>query len=120
MAAVLRIKLADLLTVMTSDLSPRPGGPNPNQSAFTQLKLIGFRPVECTLKPGNPKIRSERYEQELRVIQKYLRSAPASREDLEFELNMTDKAVRHRLAVLKARGVIEYRSDKTYSLKEAL
>jgi len=52
----------------------------------------------------------------LRAIQKYLRSAPASREDLEFELNMTSSAVRHRLAVLKARGVIEHRLDNTYSL----
>jgi len=43
MAAVLRIKLADLLTVMTSDLAPQPDGPNPKQSAFTQLKLIGFQ-----------------------------------------------------------------------------
>ncbi len=127
MAAVLRIKLADLLTVLVADLSPRPDGPKPEQRSFTQLKLIGFRPGARPKKPadmpgarslksGNPKIRSESYEQDLRVIQKYLRGGPASRDDLEFKLNMTDSAVRHRLAVLKARGVIEYRSDNTYSL----
>ncbi len=107
MAAVLRIKLADLLTVLASDLSPRieKNDPfeesGPSQKTFTQLGFIGFRPRARPKKPAKPNMGSKIDEQELRAIQKYLSSGPASRDDLEFALSMTSSAVLYRLAVLK-------------------
>lgn len=121
MAAVLRIKLADLLAVLL-ELPPKAQDvADPPQSNFTQLKLIGFRPGGGATKPVTPNMSPKVDEQDLRIVQKYLRHGPASREDLEFHLNMSSSMVLRRLKMLKERGVVEHRShDNTYALQGLL
>jgi len=118
MAAVLRIKLADLLAVMVSDLSPRAGVPA--QQGFAQLTLTGQKSRDQTDKPEIRPMSTKLDDKELWAIQRYLRSGPATRKDLEFALSMSGSAILHRLKFLRQKGTVVLLTDNTYALPETL
>jgi len=101
MATAIRIKLADLLAVLRE--TPPDTKQQPRRD-FTQLKLTGGKITH--------------HEGDLRAIQKYLRNNAASRQDLEFHLNMTGNMVLRRLEILKERGAIVHLPGNVYSLVE--
>lgn len=109
MAAVIRIKLVDLLAVLaetTPDSQKRPS------KHSKQVKLFSCTPVAKDAKQGSID------EEDLRAIQKYLKRGDASRRDLEFKLNMSDKMVLRRLDLLKERGIVKHLPGNLYGLTE--
>jgi len=89
MAAVLRMKLGDLLTI---------------------LSKTGRRQKPGACKPFD--------ETGLKAIQEFLVNGNAARRDLEFELNMSGGMVLRRLKMLRERGVVEYMQGDLYGLAE--
>jgi biotin operon repressor len=92
-AAAIRIKLADLLMI----LSERPGG-------------------ETTPKP------SRHYpflERDIVAVKAYLQtSGPAKVTDLEKEFDISKRAIWHRLNLLKERGVLVHLPGDKYAILE--
>ena len=105
MAAAIRIKLADLLSI----LMEKP--PVVNESRTKQIRLF----ATAERRPLNRGI-----EEDLEAIKAHLQNGPARRSDLEMEFNMSDKAVLRRLGMLKARGVVVDLPGHSYQLKEAI
>ena len=103
MAAAIRIKLADLLSI----LMEKP--PVANESRTRQIRLF----ATAERRPLN-------LEKDLEAIKAYLQNGPARRSDLEMELNMSDKAVLRRLGMLKARGVVVDLPGHSYQLRGAI
>ena len=89
MAAVLRMKLGDLINV---------------------LSKTGRRQ-----KPGACKSFDEAG---LKIIQEFLMNGNATRRDLELELNMSGGMVLRRLKMLRERGIVEHRPGDLYGLAE--
>lgn len=93
MAAVLRIKLADLLYALTDRPQTRP--------SFAQTRLFSITE-----------------EEELEAIREYLQGNQTTRQDLEFRFNMSRDAVLRRLNILIARGEIERLPGNTYEVPQ--
>jgi len=110
MAAAIRIKLGDLLSI----LMEKP--PVIHEPRTRQIKLFPTAPapVKAERCPLNLEI-----EKDLVAIKAYLLNGPAKRDDLEMELNMSGGAVLHRLHLLKARGVVIDLPGYRYQLGEA-
>ena len=92
MAAAIRIKLADLLKI----LSEQP--PSACRRSTTQKHPL--------------------VEKDIEIIRQHLQSGPIGRRDLELELNMSRSAILHRLDLLKERGIIVDLPDHHYGLRE--
>jgi len=109
MAAAIRIKLIDLLQI----LSDRP--PVARESHAEHLQLFASAPAtvkktECSLL----------IEQDLEAIKRYLQASKmATKRDLSMELNMSDNATLYRLNLLKERGIVVDLPGHNYGLKEA-
>lgn len=86
MAAAIRIKLADLLKIITETPQVKHRPTSPNMLA------------------------------DLEDIKAYLQNGPARRSDLEMELGMSDDAVLRRLGALKAAGEVVSLPDHGYQL----
>lgn len=86
MAAAIRIRLADLLRILTETPPVKHRSARPNIQA------------------------------DLEAIREYLQSGPARRSDLETELGVSGDAVLHRLGMLKAAGEVVYLPDHRYQL----
>ncbi len=108
MAAAIRIKLSDLLSL----LMEKP--PANHEPRARQIKLFSPAPAKAERRPLNLAI-----EEDLEAIKTYLLNGPARRSDLEMELNLSDGAVLHRLRKLKARGVVVDLPGHRYKLGEA-
>jgi uncharacterized membrane protein len=104
MAASIKIKLSDLLSI----LMERP--PVIHEPRARQIKLAAS-PEPCPLNAG--------MEEDLEAIKAYLLNGPARRSDLEMELNMSNGAVLRRLHMLKKRGVVVDLPGHNYNLREA-
>jgi hypothetical protein len=85
MAAVIKIKLGDLLNILKD--TPKPRAPRPST-------------------PG--------MENDLDAIKEILESGPARRRDLEFELSMSSDAVLRRLHMLMDKGTLITIPDHRY------
>lgn len=107
MAAAIRIKLGDLLSIL---MEKSHVGHEPHAR---QIKLFPTAPARAERRPLNLEI-----EKDLEVIKAYLLNGPAQRRDLEMELNLSDGAVLHRLHLLKARGVVVDLPGHSYKLGE--
>ena len=103
MAAAIRIKLADLLSI----LMEKP--PAVNESRTKQIRLF----ATAERRPLNRGI-----EEDLEAIKAYLQNGPARRSDLEMELNMSKDSVLRRLGMLRAAGEIVSLPDRGYQLRE--
>lgn len=108
MAAAIRIKLSDLLSI----LMEKP--PVVHEPHTRQIKLPKAAPVKAERRPLNLEI-----EKDLEAIKAYLLNGPARRSDLDMALNMSDAAVLRRLHLLKERGVVVGLSGHRYQLGEA-
>jgi hypothetical protein len=108
MAAAIKIKLADLLSI----LMEKP--PANHEPRARQIKLFQTAPAKAERRPLNLEI-----EKDLEAIKAYLLNGPARRSDLEMVLNLSDGAVLHRLSKLKARGVVGDFPGHRYKLGEA-
>ncbi|MCK9440246.1 MAG: hypothetical protein M0Q13_02335 [Methanothrix sp.] len=95
MAAAIRIKLGDLLSI----LMEKP--PVVHDSHTRQVRLFSTASAKAERRPLNRAI-----EEDLEAIKAFLLNGTARRDDLEMELNMSDHAVLHRLDLLKERGVL--------------
>ncbi|NPV62799.1 MAG: hypothetical protein HPY61_09260 [Methanotrichaceae archaeon] len=99
MTAVLRIKLADLLAVITLPVS---------------IPGLLSRPKPASAPAA--KQQQEWVEADLDEIRAFLMGGPAGRRDLELGLNMSRQVVRHRLQMLKDRGMVEHLPGNMYDL----
>jgi hypothetical protein len=108
MAAAIRIKLSDLLSI----LMEKP--PAAHEPRTGQIKLFKAAPVKAERRPLNMEI-----EKDLEAIKAYLLNGPARRSDLDMVLNMSDGAVLRRLHLLKERGVVVDLPVHRYQLREA-
>lgn len=108
MAAAIRIKLGDLLSI----LMEKP--PVAHEPRTRQIELFTTAPAKVERRPLNPEI-----EKDLAAIRAYLLNGPARRSDLETELNISNGAVLHRLHLLKESGVVVDLSGHRYKLGEA-
>lgn len=98
-AAVIRIKLVDLLKILCEPL-PKEVRTKPDSPRQTRLTTSGVD------------------EHELEAIRTYLMcQGPAKSIDLQFEFNMSRGTVLHRLDLLKGRGVVEDLPGYRYGLK---
>ncbi|MFZ2472755.1 MAG: hypothetical protein WAW52_12560 [Methanothrix sp.] len=96
MAAAIRIKLGDLLSILMEKQ------PVVHDSHTKQARLFAAAPAKAERRPLNLEIMKD-----LEVIKAYLMtSGPARRIDLEMELNFSSGAVLQRLNLLKERGVL--------------
>jgi hypothetical protein len=102
MAAAIRIKLADLLRILTE----KP--PAAHEPRTRQIK------AKAEPRPLNAEI-----EKDLGAIREYLLAGPARRCDLEFQFNLSDKATLHRLHLLMERGVVVDLPGHRYQLGKA-
>ena len=94
MAAVLRIKLIDLLRILL-DRSPAAHEPNIRQ------RRLFTSPVTASKTERSP------LEEDLAAIKQYLQtSGPAGKRDLAMVLNMGGSTMLHRLNLLKEHGVV--------------
>ncbi len=89
MAAAIRVKLGDLLKILTD--KPQPRAPRPSPASMTR---------------------------DMEAIEKILESGPAKRSDLELELGVSGDAVLRRLHLLLANGIVVGVSDYRYQLKD--
>jgi biotin operon repressor len=105
MAAAIRIKLGDLLSLLME--TPHAA----HEPRVRQTKLFTTTPES---RPLNLEM-----EKDLAAIKAYLLNGPARRSDLEMELNMSNSAVLHRLHQLKARGAVVDLPGHQYKLVEA-
>jgi len=99
MAAAIRIKLGDLLKILSDwpQEAPRPRKKQPRT------------------------ISSARIEEDMEAIRRYLQaSGPTTRRDLSVELHMHDHFTLYRLNLLKERGVIVDLPGYKYGLAEDL
>jgi hypothetical protein len=108
MAAAIKIKLSDLLSI----LMEKP--PVIHEPRTRQIRLPKASPAKAERRPLNLEI-----EKDLEAIKAYLLNGPARRCDLELVLNLSDGAVLHRLSKLKARGVVIDLPGHRYKLGEA-
>lgn len=88
MAAAIRIRLSDLLKILTD--KPKTRAPRPPTPAMAE---------------------------DLDAIKKILESGPQKRGDLELELGISGDAILRRLHLLLASGVVVGVSDHSYRLK---
>jgi hypothetical protein len=109
MAAAIRIKLIDLLKILTDKT------PKEHQPHTKQIRLFATAPVKAERHPLNLEL-----EGDLELVKAYLRNGPARRSDLEMELNFSRGAVLHRLSMLRERGMIVDLPNYHYGLKEAV
>jgi biotin operon repressor len=107
MAAAIRIRLADLLSI----LMEKP--PAAHEPRTRQIKLFKAAPVKAERRPLNLEI-----EKDLEAIKAYLLNGPARRSDLEMALNMSNGAILRRLSILKTRGVVVDLHGHGYQLGE--
>ncbi|OPX73971.1 MAG: hypothetical protein A4E44_02186 [Methanosaeta sp. PtaB.Bin018] len=88
--------------------------------AVIQISLADLLKILSESSPKNPTI-SRTTENELDAIRHYLLSTgPAKRSDLEFEFNLSDKAVLRRLNMRKERGIVVQRPGHRYDLRKEL
>jgi len=95
MAAAIRIKLADLLSILMEKQ------PVIHDSHTRQVRLFSIAPAKAVRRPLNREI-----EEDLEAIKAFLLNGPARRDDLEMELNMSNGAVLRRLNLLKENGMV--------------
>ncbi len=111
MAAVIRIRLVDLLQILC-ETSPKEVRAKPNSPRQARSAV-----VEAVPRKDSGRQAGRIDEAELAAISRYLQCAgPAKRIDLQFALNLSEKAVLHRLDLLKERGVIEDLPGHRYGL----
>jgi hypothetical protein len=108
MAAAIRIKLSDLLSI----LMEKP--PVIHEQRTRQIKLFKAAPANAERRPLNLEI-----EKDLEAIKAYLLNGPAQRSDLDMVLNLSDGAVLRRIHLLKERGVVVGLPGHRYQLREA-
>ena len=110
MAAVIRMRLVDLLNILSfSEPAKKPR----ERGAVVQSKqstTIQHQKTTYSRQLIN--------EEELRVIQEFLMDGNATRRDLEFELNMSGGMVLRRLEMLRERGIVEHLPEDLYGLTE--
>lgn len=104
MAAVIRMKLIDLLNILSFS-DPR---------AVISSKLQS-RTIQHQKTTGPRQLIDEA---DLRAIHKFLKNGNVTRRDLEFELNMSGAAVLRRLEMLREKGFVEHLPDNRYGLIE--
>jgi len=98
MAAAIRIRLSDLLKILTD---------RPQETASMSRKRK-IRPIS-----------SARIEEDMETIRRYLQaSGPTTRRDLSMELHMHDHFTLYRLSLLKERGVVVELPGHKYDLAE--
>jgi uncharacterized membrane protein len=107
MPAVLRLKLIDLLRVL-SDKAPKE-----KESHTRQIKLIEPRRKERV--PLNLGLKED-----LEAIKAYLQNGPARRQDLEMELHYSSGVVLRRLHMLKEMGEVINLPNHGYGIKGVL
>ena len=112
MAAVIRMRLVDLLNILFSEPAkkPRERGAVVLSKPKTQSKTVQHQKTTYSRQLIN--------EEELRVIQEFLMDGNATRRDLEFELNMSGGMVLRRLEMLRERGIVEHLPEDQYGLTE--
>ena len=113
MAAVIRMRLVDLLNILSFSepaKKPRERGAVVLSKPKTQSKTVQHQKTTCSRQLIN--------EEELRVIQEFLMDGNATRRDLEFELNMSGGMVLRRLEMLRERGIVEHLPEDLYGLTE--
>jgi biotin operon repressor len=108
MAAAIRIKLSDLLSI----LMEKP--PVIHEPRTRQIRLPKAAPAKAERRHLNLET-----EKDLEAIKAYLLNGPVRRSELEMELNLSSGAVLHRLNMLKARGVVIDLPGYRYKLGEA-
>jgi hypothetical protein len=127
MAAVIRIRLIDLLKILCEPL-PKEVRTKSNSPSRAKLVVVEKRvevaPRKYSASQDKPKTcemwANSIDERELEAISQCLQYAgPAKRWDLQLGLNMSEKAILHRLDLLKERGVVEDLPGYRYGLKGA-
>lgn len=93
MAAVIRMKLVDLLKILNEQ---------PPSSAFVR-----------TVTAPSPLV-----EKDVEAIRRHLKNGPTERRVLEIELGLSRNVMTHRLNLLKERGVIVEANAHCFELKE--
>ena len=107
MAVAIRIKLADLLSILMEKQ------PVVHDSHTRQVRLFSIAPAKAVRRPLNREI-----EEDMGAFKAFLLNGPARRDDLEMELNMSDGACLHRPNLLKERGALIDLLGDEYGLLE--
>ncbi len=110
MAAVIRMRLVDLLNILSFSEPAKKTRERGAVVQSKQSKTIQHQKTTCPRQLIN--------EEELRVIQEFLMDGNATRRDLEFELNMSGGMVLRRLEMLRERGIVEHLPEDLYGLTE--
>jgi hypothetical protein len=110
MAAVIRMRLVDLLNILSFSEPAKKTRERGAVVQSKQSKTIQHQKTTCPRQLIN--------EEELRVIQEFLMDGNATRRDLEFELNMSGGMVLRRLEMLRESGIVEHLPEDLYGLTE--
>jgi len=106
MAAVIRMKLIDLLNILSfSD----------QRAVIPSKSKLQSRTIQHQKTTGPRQLIDEA---DLRAIHKFLKNGNVTRRDLEFELNMSGAAVLRRLEMLREKGFVEHLPGNQYGLIE--
>jgi hypothetical protein len=103
MAAAIRVKLADLLSIL---MEKPPVAHEPQTRQIKMTTPLERRPLSVEV------------EKDLEAIKEYLLAGPARRSDLEFQFTLSNSAVLHRLHLLMERGVVVDLPGHMYGIPE--